>query len=295
MRKYSKPAPPAQHGRPSTLLSQLTGWVQQGIESLFVTQRILVDLAMRQNAIAMKTLREGLSHAEHSPVEILSELAIEGASSFMEAQRILLNLAQQENDIIMNGVKERTAGSTRAVAMTDLVRRGLDTFIKMQQDFLKATSKQALHWLEAVKDGKGYQGAHLVDFAREGVETFVNAQKKFLDVIAQETAKVTSGKRDQKAKTVRKTELSKLAHEATSSLIEAQRRLLDVAGQQMNVNLKAATRTMELVSPSRLLPMADFTGEGVKSLVDAENALIESVIKPHHRKPAKVHAAHAVA
>ena len=308
MPKDRKPGSPAPHGRPSTFLSLLSGWVEQGVESFFATQRVLVDVALRQNAAMMKTLQDGISDPEHSPVAILTELAMEGTSSFTEAQRILLNLAQQENEIIMNGGKERIASSARAVAMADLVRRSLDTFIKMQQDFLTSTSKQTLHWLEAVKAGKGYYNGHLIDLAREGMETFVNSQKKFLDVIAQETVKATTGKHDHN-KPVKKTELSKLAGEATHSFIDAQKKLLDVMGQQMNVNLKAATKTMDLMSPSRLAPMANITGEGVKNFVAAERALIESIVKPHRgpvgkhrpsriirqRKARKVQAAHAVA
>ncbi len=263
---------------PSSFLTLLSGWVQQGVESFFATQRILVDLAMRQNAVAMKSLRDGLSDPEHSPVAILSELAIEGTSSFIEAQRILLALAQQENEIITTGVRERVAGSIPAVAMTDLMRRTIDTFIGMQQDFLKISSKQTLDWLEATRKGK-VGGTHMVDLVREAMETFVHAQKKFLDVVSQETTRLTSGKPE---KIVKKTELSKLARDASNAFIEAQKKLLDVAGQQMNVNLKAATRTMELMSPSRLLPMASITGEGVKSFVEAEKALIDSMVKPHN-------------
>ena len=268
----------------------------------------LVDVAMRQNV--MKTLREGTIDHEHSPGGILTELAMEGTSSFIEAQKILLNLAQQESEIMMNGGKERIAGSTRAVAVTDLVRRSVDTFIKMQEDFLTTTSKQTMNWLEAVKAGKGYQDNHLIDLAREGMDIFVQAQKKFLDVIAQESAKATSGRHDHATKTAKKTELSKLASEATNSFIDAQKRLLDVMGQQTNVNLKAATQAMKLISSSRLLPMANLTGEGVKSFVTAEKALIESMIRPgkgskaahrgpkhtvHHQKTRKAGTAHAAA
>jgi hypothetical protein len=308
MKKHTKSGHSTPYGPSPTFISLLTGWVQQGVESFFATQRILVDVAMRQNAAATKTLREGIFDPEHSPVTILTELAMEGTSSFVEAQKILLNLAHQENEIMMNAGKERIAGSTRAVAMTDLVRRSLDTFIRMQQDFLTTTSKQTLHWLEAVKAGKGYENTHLVELAREGMETFVQAQKKFLDVIAQESAKATSGKHEP-AKAVKKTELSKLASEATNSFIDAQKRLLDVLSQQANVNLKAATQTMKLISSSRLLPMANLTGEGVKSFVTAEKALIESMIKPRdgakaerrpmhtvrHHKAGKARTAHAVA
>ncbi len=286
MPRNTKPRPAPAHTRPSSFLSLLTGWVQQGVESFFATQRVLVDVAMRQNTMAMKSLREGLSDPEHSPVAVLSELAVEGTSSFIEVQKILLNLAQQENDLLLGAVKERVAGSTRMVAVTDLLRRSIDTFIRMQHDFLKLTSKQTRDWLDAVKAGKGYQGTHLVDLAREGMDTFVQAQKKFLDLIAQETTKLTAGKHEPPATKTKKTELSQLAREATNAFVEAQKKLLDVVGEQMNVNLKTATRTMDLLSPSRFLPIAGLTGEGVKSFVDAEKALIESMIKPRH--PAKV-------
>jgi hypothetical protein len=257
----------------------VSGWVQQGIENVFATERIFADLAMRKSADAMKSLREGVSAPEHSPVAILTELAVEGTSSFMEAQRILLNLAQHENEIFMGGVKERVSASVPATATVDLVRRTIDTFIHMHQEFLKSTSKQTLDWLEHAAKGK-YGGTHTVDLARESMQTFVDAQKKFLDVIAQETTRLTSGRSEKAAKAVKKTEFAKLARDASNAFIEVQKKLLDIVGQQMNVNLKAATRALEVLRPFRLLPMANITGEGVKRFVDAEKAMITSMIKP---------------
>ena len=233
---------------------------------------------------------EAKPHNGLSPVSILTELAVEGASSFIEAQRILLNLAQQENELIATAVKGQLAGSAPGVAMIDLAKRSLDTFITMHEDFLTSTSKQTMHWIEKVKAGKGYDVAPLTDLAREEWETFTKAQKKFLEVIAQETAKATSGKPDHTTKAVLHEEMPKLAREAANSFIEAQKRLLDVLGQQMNVNLGAATRAMDMLSPARLWPMAKRTGEGVKNFVEGEKAMIESMIKP--RKGSKVvHAA----
>jgi hypothetical protein len=121
MRKESN-GPSATHERPSSFVTLLSGWVQQGMESFFATQRILVDLAMRQNTNAMKTIREGLSESDtkDSPTKILTELAVEGTANYIEAQRILLDLAQQENEIVMNGVKERVSDYGTAVAMTNV-------------------------------------------------------------------------------------------------------------------------------------------------------------------------------
>jgi uncharacterized membrane protein YqiK len=164
--------------------------------------------------------------------------------------------------------------------MTDLVRRSLETLLGMQQELLTTTSKQTLEWLESERAGKGERGARMVEFARDGVETFTRAQKKFLDIVAQEAARATSDKKEYDVKAAKKTELAELARESGKAFIEAQKRLLDVMGQQMNVNLDATTRTLELMSPSRLVPMANLTGEGVRSFVDAETSLIGSLIKP---------------
>lgn len=220
---------------------------------------------------------------EQSALAILTELAVEGTSSLVEAQRALLNLAQQENEIILGGVKEQVGRFVPAAAMTDLVRRSLDTLLEMQQELLTSTSKQTLEWLQSEEAGKGKRASHLVEFAREGVETFTRAQKKFLEVLSQESARATSGKKEPESKTAKKAELARLARDAGNAFIEAQKRLLDVLGQQMNVNLDATTRAMEIISPGRLVPVASVTGEGVQKFVNAETALISSLIKP--KKP----------
>jgi len=76
-----------------------------------------------------------------------------------------------------------------------------------------------------------------------------------------------------------------LAREAGDAFIEAQKRLLDVIGQQMNVNLDLTTRSMEMISPSQLLPVANITGEEVKKFFEMEKSLITSVVKEHKPKP----------
>lgn len=222
-------------------------------------------------------------HDGHSPLQILMELAVEGTSSLVEAQRTLLDLGKQENDILFNGVKERIGNFIPGVAMTDLVRRSLDTLIGMQQELLTCTSKQTLHWLESEESGKSERAAQLMEYAREGVEAFTRAQTTFLKLVAEETANATSGKYEPKP--LKKTELAHLAREAANAFIEAQKRLLDVMGQQMNVNLDAATRTAEMISPARLVPVASLTGKEVKDFFEKETSLIKSYIKPEKAKP----------
>jgi malonyl CoA-acyl carrier protein transacylase len=155
--------------------------------------------------------------------------------------------------------------------------------------------------VEAAKSGKPYQPKILAEMAREGMENFVNAQKKFMDVIADETAKATGSKHSNGFKKVKKTELAALARQATESFIEAQRKLVDLAGQQMNANVKTASKIPDLLKPFPFVPFTELTREGVKSYVDAQKALIDVVVKPagehkhagtpkHHRAKATRHA-----
>jgi len=265
----------------SSFFNLLSGWMQQGVENFFAVQRILVDLAVRQNAAALQIVRERLADPAFCPMALISEFVGEGMNNFIEGQKLLLDLAHHENELIMGAVKDRVGISTAAVAMTDMARRSLNTFIEMQQEFLKSASKQTNAWLNAVEKGKGYDGEQFVEFAREAMENFVHAQKRFLAVVAEEASKATSRKEaGHKAKAG---ELSELASEATEYFIEAQKRLMDVAGKQVNVNLKTTGKALEMLKPFPFIPLPDLTRQGMKRFVDAEQSLIDSVMMK--RKP----------
>jgi len=278
------------HPRESSFASILSGWAQQGVQSFFATQRILLDLAMRQNANVMHALRRQLTDPHHSPTVILSEVAGQGMANFIEGQKILLDLGKQQNEILMNAAKERIGDSPAAQATVNLLRRSVETFIHMQQEVLKVASKQTHTWAEAAKAGKPYESEDLLGLASEGLENFVKAQKQFLDIIAEETTKAVGGKHGGEMKKIKKTELAELARQATESFIDAQKKLVDVAGKQVNESVKTVSNTLELLRPFPFVPLAELTREGVKSYVDAQKALVDAVVKPgvehkHHEKP----------
>ena len=269
----------------SSFVSLLTGWAQQGVQSFFATQRILLDLAMRQNASIMHSVRQQLSDPQHSPAAILGEVAGEGVTNFIEGQKILLDLGQKQNEILMTAVKERIGEWPPAQAMTDLLRRSVDTFVEMQREFLKIAGKQTHTWLEAAKAGKPYTGEDMAELAREGMDKFVQAQKKFMDVIAEETAKATGAKRPTMTTKGKKPELATLAREATESFIDAQKKLVDLAGQQMNAGVKTAGKAIELLKPFPFIPLAELTREGVQSYVDAQRAIMDVMVRQNKHVP----------
>lgn len=273
--------------KPASMLSLISGWGQQGVQTLFATQRILLDLAMRQNASVMHAVRQQLSDPHRSPTAILSEVAEEGMANFVEGQKVLLELGKQQNEILMGGVKEKLGDCPRRRALIDLLRRSVDTFIDMHEEYLKMASKQTHTWLESAKAGKPYQPEHVVDLAREAMDNFAKTQKKFLDVIAEETAKATSGKATNgAARKGKKVEISALARQATESLLEAQKKLVDVAGRQMNVGVQAMGKTMDALKPFPFLPLNELTREVVKSYVDAQKALMDVMVKSPNRAKA---------
>jgi hypothetical protein len=280
----------ATHPKDSSTFSLLSGWAQQGAQTLFATQRILIDLAMRQNASVMHAVRQQLSDPHHSPTAILGEIAEDGLTNFMEGQKVLLELGKQQNEILITGVKERMGDWPAAHAMADLLRRSVDTFIEMQEEYLKIASKQSHSWVESAKAGKPYQPEHVVDLARESMENFVKAQKRFMDVLADETAKATGGKHTNGAgKKGKRGDLSDLARKATDSFLEAQKRLMDVAGRQMHTTVKTAGKAMDLLKPFPFLPVTELTREAVKSYVDAQKALMDVMVKPPHTVKAERH------
>lgn len=284
------------HTRGSSFVSLLSGWAQQGLQSYFATQRVLLDLAMRQNASVMHVIRERLTDPRHSPTTMLNDLADEGLTNLIDAHHVLLDLARQQNEIVMTGVRERMGGISAGMAMTDLVRRSVDAVIDMEQKFLKIADKQSHAWMDNARSGKALKGDAMVEMAQEAMENFVQCEKHFLDVVAEEAAKAT-GRHTNGVKKMKKTEMTELARRATESFIDAQKKLFDVAGRQMNMNLKTVGKTMDIVGPMPIVPFSDLTREGVKTFVDAQKALMDVVAKPggtkptmkvrHHKKPVR--------
>ncbi len=273
--------------RESSFINLLSGWVQQGVENFFATQRILVDLAMRQNGTVVDVMREKLTAPDFKPVAVAKEFAGEGLANFIEGQKLLLGLAQSESEILATGLKERVGGYAVTDALLNTIHRSIDTYVEMQLDYLKAAGKQVHERLTAVKAGEEYEGDTLVELARGGLENFVLAQKKFLHIVSEETSKMTAGKETTVSK-ARKTEMTHLAQEAADTFIEAQKKLMDVAARQIHVSLKAAGTAAKMLPTVPYREIPDLTREGFRSFVEAEKAVIESVTRrPEPKKTVK--------
>ncbi len=249
MRAAIKTKPSSSHSREPSRASSLSAWAQQGVQGLLATPRNLLDLAIRQNTNVMHFLRQQLSNPHHSPRAVLTEMAGESMTNFLEAQKLLLDLSKQQNEILMTAVKERIGEGPEGHAAADLLRRSVDTFIRMQEEYLKIAGKQTHIWVEAARTGKPLPGrTPLIGLAREGMENYAKAQRQFLVVIAEEAAKATGSKRTA-IKKIKKTELSKLARQAAELFIRTQEKMVEVAAKQMNTNVKTAGKTLQFLRP----------------------------------------------
>ena len=277
--------------REPSSISMLAGWLRQGTESFFASQRILMDLVMRQNAHTFSAYQERLVEARNVASTAVTEMAGEGISNFIAAQRVLLNLAQRENEILTTAVHERAGGWAPAAAVTDLFSRGVDTVIGMQQHFLTMAARQTDEWIDATKSGEPFEGIHLSALARESMETFVRSQKKFLDVLAEETAHATGKATNGKARAAsRKTELTELARQSAEAYIDAQKKLLDVATQQFKVNAKTAREALAAMNPLPAETLGELARHTAAGFVESQEALLNVMVKPP-RQASKAHVA----
>jgi len=279
--------------REPSSISMLAGWLRQGTENFFASQRIVMDLVMRQNAHTISAFQERLAEARKIASTAVTEMAGEGISNLIAAERVVLNLAQRQNEIFTTLVKERVGGPAPIAAATDLFSRGIDTVIDMQQHLLTLAARQTDEWIEATKSGEPFEGMPLAELARESMETFVKSQKKFLDVLAEETAyatgKETNGKDHTAAK---KTQLTELARQSAEAYIDAQKKMLDVAVQQLKVNAKTAREALTAMNPLPVETVGELARHTVDGLVESQQALLDQMVKPPH-ETAKTHAAAA--
>jgi hypothetical protein len=269
---------PAANWYQASPFSVITGWAKLGAESFFATQRILLNLVMRQNANTMTAIRERLAQVRSVPLDAMTEMAGEGVSNMIAAERVMLHLAQRENEILMGALQETAGGRPPGAAVTNAIRRSIDNLVDMQLHFLTIAAKQADQLVESVKAGKRFDGKLMPEIARESIETFVRAQKKFLDVIAEETSNWTAGVTN--GKNGRSEELTELAREAAEAYIDAQKKVLDVFAQQGEVNLQTAGSIFEVMNPFQPSIFKEFSLNTVENFVTAEKALMDLVAKP---------------
>jgi HPt (histidine-containing phosphotransfer) domain-containing protein len=193
---------------------------------------------------------------------------------------------------MQTGVKEGLGLSGLPAAMTDAIREGVNAFVAMQKKFLDMVNQQSQAAVEAIKEGKPFEGKSLAEVTRLSVENFVHTQKKFLDLVTDVTRPETNGKAHKAVKTAKMTELAK---EGMDKFVDSQKKLLDLATRQIEGAMHTAQEIVR-PSPEPSTSVGDFARKGVENFINAQKSLLDVAMKPflppppHTHTPAHAHA-----
>ena len=272
---------------PRTSIPDLLGeWIRQGAEGVIATQKILLDLAAQQNALALTVIRERLGVLSPSPSKALIDLAGKGVENFMEAQKVLLDLAARQNAIVAEGLKPSLRG-TPIAGIAEVVSKSVDQFIDAQKHFLHVAGEQTEAVIDDYREGRNFDTSRLSTLAREGMKTFIDNQKKFLDIVEEQVTRKPGKKESPAAKSP---DLFALAKDGVDAFVEAQKRLLDLASSQINVNVEFTREMFNTPGGKTTTSVETLMRKSVDSFVAAQKALAELASKP--RKAATPDANH---
>jgi hypothetical protein len=273
---------PAREAAPQgswSITGMVGDWIRQGTEGFIATQKILLDLAAQQNALALTIARERLGLISLAPSKMLVDMTSNTIHNLMEAQQTVLDIAAKENDIIAEGLKPAVE-NTPAAALAEVVHQGLANCISAQKQFLSFVEVETEGAVKTYGEGKTIDTCVLSNVAREGVRTFLRSQKKFLDIVEQELLPENEEKKDPEAPP-KPINLFDMAKESVDAYVEAQKRLLDLASDQVNVNVKFIRELFSMDiqrRPPTTIP--DVLKKSADSFVAAQKALVELASKP---------------
>jgi hypothetical protein len=274
-----EPAPPP----PSSSVADLLGeWIRQGTEGFIATQKILLDLAAQQNALALTIVRERIGLFSPTPTKAAMDLAGKGVHNFFQAQQLLLDMVARQNTIVADGLRPGVAG-TPAEGLAEVVHQSLDNFVASQKHFLEIFEAEAEGAVTDFGDKKKFDTSRLTMLAREGMRDFLHSQKKFLDIIE---AELVSKKEPTKEMEGKRVDLFEMAKQSVDAFVKAQEHLLDLASDQIDVNVKLAREVFSMdITKNPTTTFPDLVKKSVDSFVAAQKALVELASKP--RKPAQ--------
>src|SRR5260370_11049268 len=156
----------------------------EGISNFIAAQRVLLNLAQRQNEIVTTVVKERVGGP--APVAAVTDLFSRGVDTVIGMQQHFLTLAARQADAWIDATK---AGEPfEGIHLTALARESMETFVRSQKKFLDVLAEETAH-----ATGKDTNGKHapskkteLTELARQSAEAYIDAQKKLLDVATQQ-------------------------------------------------------------------------------------------------------------
>jgi molybdenum-dependent DNA-binding transcriptional regulator ModE len=232
----------------------VTEMAGEGISNFIAAQRVLLNLAQRQNEILTTVVKERTGGS--APVTAVTDLFSRGVDTVIGMQQHFLSLAARQADEWIDATKN--GEPFEGIHLTALARESMETFVRSQKKFLDVLAEETAH-----ATGKGTNGhtaarkTEIAELARQSAEAYIDAQKKLLDVATQQL-KVS-------AKTAREAinamnplpaeTLGELARHTVDGFVESQQALLNLVMKPRHQAPKAEA-AVERAKPVRKRPAA---------------------------------------
>ena len=269
--------------REPSSISMLAGWLRQGTESFFASQRILTDLVMRQNAHTIGAFQGRLTEARNIAGAAVTEIAGEGISSFIAAQRVLLNLAQRQNELLTTVVKERIDGPAPVAAVTDLLSARVDTVIGMHQHLLTMAARQTDEWIDATKSGEPFEGIHLEPWRARAWRP--RAQSEEVPGRSRRKPPTPPAPIPTAPCRCQEDRIDRAGEAECRSLHRCAEETARRGRPAAEGDAKTAREAISAINPLPVETLAELTRHTLEGLVESEQDLLNVMVKPLHHAP----------
>ncbi len=169
---------------------------QKSVEKLVEMQKLMIDMAVQQNAVAMKVVKDALGMVGAAPAAAVVDLARQGVEAFLGAQKGILDLATRQTAVAIGAVKEQgdMAASKVRSTVADAVKEVSERFLAGQKLVLDFAAKQNEIAVQAInQQAAGPGGQAFANSVRQGVDALVETQKQLID-LASKPLKVKTAK-----------------------------------------------------------------------------------------------------
>lgn len=283
-------AMPAPDAEPKTAYNSIAGllgdWIRQGTEGFVAAQKVFLDLAAQQNALALSIVRDRVGFTPPSARK-LADLGGKTAHTLLDMQRQFLDLVMRENSIFQAGMKTRLA-KTPLSGVAHVLHQSLEQCVGAEKQLLDFVQTQSDGAMDDFGEGKPFDTGRLKEVAREAVNRILDSQKQFLSLLQDQIAKTKEAAEEPAAETI---DLVDMAKQSVDALVETQQKLLDMVTEQVKTNVSFAREIVAV--DAHPATFSEVVKKSVDSFVAAQKALVDLAAKP--RQPGDGDQGHAAA
>jgi hypothetical protein len=157
----------------------------EGISNFIAAQRVLLNLAQRENEIVTTAVKERIGGP--APFAAVTELFSRGVDTVIGMHQHFLTMAARQTDEWIDATK--SGEPFGGIQLTALARESMETFVRSQKKFLDVLAEETAHATGKETNGKPHPApkkTELTELARQSAEAYIDAQKKLLDVATQQ-------------------------------------------------------------------------------------------------------------